>query len=42
MMLVSVVLLWLFSFTKFTVARWEGVVLTLIFMGYMSWLLYNI
>jgi cation:H+ antiporter len=42
MMLVSVVLIWLFSYTKFTVARWEGAVLTIIFMGYMGWLLYNL
>ncbi len=37
-MLGSVVLLWLFSYTKYTVARWEGAVLVTIFLAYMSWL----
>ncbi len=41
MMLVGMVLLWLFSFTKFKVERWEGGVLTLIFLGYMTWLVSN-
>ncbi|MBR5687047.1 MAG: calcium/sodium antiporter [Prevotella sp.] len=40
-MLVGMVLLWLFSFTKYKVERWEGAVLTLIFLGYMSWLIYQ-
>ena len=34
----SMILLWFFSFTKYTVARWEGVVLTALFLGYMSYL----
>lgn len=37
-MLLSVVLLWLFSFTKYTVARWEGALLITLFVGYMTWL----
>ena len=37
-MLVSVLLLWLFSFTKYTVARWEGAVLVILFLAYMTWL----
>ncbi|MEE3385163.1 MAG: calcium/sodium antiporter [Prevotella sp.] len=37
-MLVSVLLLWLFSFTKYTVARWEGAALVILFLGYMTWL----
>jgi cation:H+ antiporter len=40
-MMVSIILLWLFCYTKFKVARWEGVVLTLIFIGYMTWLVVN-
>lgn len=40
--LLSVVIVWFFSFTKYTVARWEGGVLTAIFLIYMSWLLYNV
>ena len=38
MMTISVLLLWLFSYTKLTVARWEGAVLTVLFFGYMGWL----
>lgn len=42
MLLVSILLVWMFSFTRYTVARWEGAVLTLGFFGYLAWLLYNI
>ena len=42
MMLVSVALLWLFSFTKLKVERWEGAVLTVVYAAYLAWLLYNI
>ncbi len=38
MMAGSVMLLWLFSFTKLTIERWEGAVLTVIFIGYISYL----
>lgn len=38
----SVVLLWLFSYTKYTVARWEGAVLVTILGGYMGWLISSI
>ncbi|MBR1469483.1 MAG: calcium/sodium antiporter [Prevotella sp.] len=37
----SVLLLWLFCRTKFTVARWEGAVLASLFLGYMAWLVVN-
>lgn len=33
-MVVSMILLWLFSFTKYTIQRWEGAVLILVFVGY--------
>lgn len=39
MMTGSMLLLWLFSFTKLTIARWEGAVLTALFLGYMGWLI---
>jgi cation:H+ antiporter len=42
MMVLSVVLLWIFSYTKLTVARWEGAVMTATYMIYLGWLLYNI
>ncbi len=35
MMVISMMLLWLFSFTKYRVERWEGAVLTLVFVTYM-------
>ena len=41
-MLLSVVLVWLFSFTRFTVERWEGAVLTGGYLVYLGWLLYNL
>lgn len=34
----SVLLLWWFSFTKYTIARWEGVLLILSYFGYVGWL----
>ena len=37
-MMGSMVLVWLFSFTKYTVERWEGALLTAGFVGYMTWL----
>lgn len=37
-MLVSMALLWMFSFTKYTVARWEGALIVAMFACYMSWL----
>ena len=41
-MTAGIALLWLFSFTKFTVERWEGALLTAIFTGYMAWLIANV
>ena len=41
-MLASIIAVWGFSFTKYTVARWEGAVLVMGFMAYMGWLLYNL
>lgn len=41
-MAVSIVVVWLFSFTRYTVERWEGAVLVCGYAGYMWWLLYSI
>ncbi len=41
-MLLSVSLVWLFSFTRFTVERWEGALLVVGYLAYLSWLLYNL
>lgn len=41
-MLVSIGLVWVFAYTKYTVSRREGIVLVLGFLCYMGWLLYTI
>ncbi len=41
-MLASMLLLWGFSYTKYTVARWEGALLISVFVGYIAWLVMNI
>ena len=38
----SALVLWIFSYTRFTIERWEGGVLTAGFLAYMSWLLFNV
>lgn len=38
MLIVSMILLWLFSFTKYTIQRWEGAVLVVVFTAYISYL----
>ncbi len=39
MMLGSIVMVWLFSRTKYTVERWEGALLAVIYIAYICWLL---
>lgn len=39
MMLMSIALVWLFSATKLTIARWEGAVLTALYVAYLGWLI---
>lgn len=39
MMVVSMMLLWLFSFTKYRIERWEGALLVLSFVGYTGYLI---
>uniref|UniRef100_A0AB33J560 Calcium/sodium antiporter n=1 Tax=Prevotella sp. GTC17259 TaxID=3236795 RepID=A0AB33J560_9BACT len=41
-MVVAMIMLWLFSFTKYTIARWEGAVLAATFIGYLTYLLYQV
>ena len=38
-MLLSVVLVWLFSRTRYTVERWEGGLLVLLYLVYLGWLI---
>ena len=42
MMMISIVLLWLFSFTKYEVEHWEGFVMLALFTGYMVYLVYTV
>ena len=39
MMVISIILIWLFSFTKYKIGRWEGAILTVVFVGYIYSLL---
>ena len=41
-MLLSVALVWLFSFTRFTVERWEGAILVGGYLVYLGWLISNL
>ncbi len=42
MMLGSVSLVWLFSYTRYTVERWEGALLFIGYLVYLAWLLSNV
>ena len=39
MLVISIMIVWLFSFTKYKIERWEGAVLTAVFVGYIYSLL---
>ena len=41
-MLLSVSLVWLFSFTRFKVERWEGFLLLAGYLSYLAWLIFNL
>ena len=41
-MVIAKILLWLFSFSKYRIERWEGAALTVFFIGYISYLLYQV
>lgn len=38
----SSMLIWIFSYTRLTIERWEGALLTSCFVVYMGWLIYNV
>jgi cation:H+ antiporter len=42
MLVVSMILLWLFSFTKYRIERWEGAILSILFIGYIVYLILQI
>jgi cation:H+ antiporter len=37
----AITLVWLFSYTRFKVERWEGTLLSLVFLTYLTWLVVN-
>ena len=39
MLVISIILIWFFSFTKYKIERWEGAILTAVFVGYIYSLL---
>lgn len=41
LLLISILLLWFFSYSKMRVQRWEGVVLLIVYIAYVSYLVYN-
>lgn len=41
MMLASILLMWFFCRTTYKVKRWEGAVLTIIYLAYLTWLIMN-
>lgn len=41
-MVISMALFWLLSFTKLRIERWEGGVLIACFLGYIAWLMINV
>lgn len=41
-MVVSMILFWLFSFTKLRIDRWEGCLMIACFLGYITWLVSNV
>lgn len=42
MLIVSMAVFLLFSWTRFKIERWEGAALTSMFVAYMAWLIYNV
>ena len=42
LLIVSMLLLWVFSYTKYIIKRWEGFVLTGVFLAYMSYLFMHV
>jgi cation:H+ antiporter len=41
-MTAGMALVWLFSFTKYTIQRWEGIAIIAMFLGYIAWLIINV
>ena len=41
MMLASMLLMWFFCRTTYKVKRWEGAVLTIVYLAYLTWLIMN-
>ena len=38
-MMLSIILLWLFSYTRLKIERWEGAVMAALYVAYTVWLI---
>ncbi len=41
MLVISMIMIWFFSFTKYVIQRWEGLILSATFVGYIAYLISN-
>ena len=41
MLVISTIMIWFFSFTKYVIQRWEGLILSATFVGYIAYLISN-
>lgn len=39
MLVISIIMIWFFSFTKYIIERWEGLILSATFIGYIAYLI---
>ena len=39
MLVISMIMIWFFSFTKYIIERWEGLILSATFIGYIAYLI---
>ena len=41
MLVISMIMIWFFSFTKYVIHRWEGLILSATFVGYIAYIISN-
>ena len=42
MLVISMIMIWFFSFTKYVIQRWEGLILSATYVGYIDYLISNV
>ncbi len=42
MLVISMIMIWFFSFTKYVIQRWEGLILSATYVGYIAYLISNV